>query len=69
VIGKDQTPALPIIESLNVLEDISFLVFIGSVVPMIGEFTLERPEEALLTGVVPAVPSLRYIGGDAVSGE
>ena len=62
-------PALPIIEDLNVLEDIPCRVFTGDVVPRVHEFTLERPEEALHTGVVPAVPSPRHAGGDAVSGE
>ena len=57
-------PALPIIEHLNVLEDIPFRVVTGGVVPMVHEFTLERPEEALHTGVVPAVPSPRARKGD-----
>ena len=62
-------PALLIIEHLNVLEDIPFRVFTGGVVPMVHELALERPEEALHTGVVPAVPLPRHAGGDAVSGE
>ena len=62
-------PALPIVESSNVIEDISFLVLTGRVVPRVDEFTLERPEETLNTGVITAVPSFRYLGGNAVSGE
>ena len=62
-------PARPMIEHLTVLEDIPFGVFTGGGVPMVHELTLERPEEALHTGVVPAVPSPRHAGGDAVSGE
>ena len=61
--------ALPIVESRNVIEDMSFVVLTGRVVPMVDEFTLERPEETLNTGVVTAAPSLRHVSGNAVSGE
>ena len=36
---------------------------------MVNEFTLERSEETFNTGVVTAAPSLRHVGGNAVSGE
>ena len=45
--------AFPIIEHLNVLEDVLLRVSTGCVMPMVYEFTLECPEEALDTGVVP----------------
>ena len=61
-------PALPIVESRNVFEDISFPVLTGSVVPMVDEFMLECSEETLNTGVVTAAPLLRHVGDNAVSG-
>ena len=48
--------ALPIIEHLDVLEDVLCRFFTGRVVPMVHELALECPEEAFDTGVVPAVP-------------
>ena len=62
-------PALPNYKHLNVLEDVLCRVFTSGVVPMVHEFTLERHEEALLTGVVPAVLSSRHARSDAVGGE
>jgi hypothetical protein len=50
-------PALPIVESRNVIEDISFPVLTDCVVPLIDEFTLERSEETLNTGVAQQLPS------------
>ena len=44
-------------------------VFTSRVVPMVNELTLERSEETFYTGVVTAAPSLRHVGGNAVSGE
>jgi hypothetical protein len=61
--------ALPIVESRNVIEDMSFLILTGRVVPMVDEFTVERPEETLNTGVVTVAPSLRHVCGNAMSGE
>ena len=51
-------PALPIREHLKVLDDIPFRVVASCIVPRGHTFTLERPEEALHPGVVPAVPCL-----------
>ena len=56
-------------QSRNVIEDISFPVLTGCVVPMVDEFMLECSEETLNTGVVTAAPSLRHIGDNDVSGE
>ena len=61
--------ALPIIEHLNVLEDVLFRVFTGRVMPLVHELVLECPEEALDTGVVPAVAGAAHAGGDAVLAE
>ena len=61
--------ALPIIEHLNVLEDVLCRVFTGCVVPMVYELALECPEEAFDTGVVPAVACATHAGGDAVLAE
>ena len=36
---------------------------------MLDEFMLEHPEETHNTGVVTTAPSLRHVGGNAVSGE
>ena len=62
-------PALPIVESRNVIEDISIPVLTGCVVPMVDEFMLECSKETLNTGVVTAAPSLRHVGDNDVSGE
>ena len=62
-------PTLPIIEHLNVFEDILCRVFTGRVVQMVYEFALECPEEALDTGIVPAVASAAHAGNDAVGGK
>ena len=62
-------PALPIVALRNVIEDISFPVLTGYIVPMVDEFMLECSEETFNTGVVTAAPSLRHVDGNAVSGE
>ena len=62
-------PALPIVAPRNVIEDISFPVLTGCVVPMVDEFMLECSEETFNTGVVTAAPSLRHAGDNAMSGE
>ena len=62
-------PARPIREHLTVLDDLPFRVVAGRVVPRGHVFTLERPEEALHPGVVPAITVAAHTGGDAVSGE
>ena len=62
-------PARPIRDHLTVLDDLPFRIVAGSVVPGGHAFTLERPEEALHPGVVPAITVAAHTGGDAVSGQ
>ncbi len=62
-------PTLPIIEHLNVLKDILPGLVTGSIVPMVHELTLERPEEAFDAGVVPAVAFAAHTGDEAVPME
>ena len=59
----------PIVEHLDVLEDVLCRFLTGRVVPMVHELALECPEEAFDTGVVPAVAGAAHAGGHAVSGE
>ena len=59
-------PALPIIEYLDVFEDVLGRLFAGRVAPMVHELALEGPEEALGTGVVPAVAFTAHAGDEAV---
>ena len=61
--------ALPVIELLNVLEDVLSRVFTGRVVPMVHELARKCPEEAFDTGIVPAVDLSAHAGGDAVLAE
>ena len=58
--------ASPIIEHLNVFEDVLCRLFTGRVASMIHELTLECPEEAFDTGVVPAVAVATHAGDEAV---
>jgi hypothetical protein len=37
--------------------------------PMVHELAIQRPEEALHTGVVPTVACVAYAGRDAMRGE
>ena len=57
--------ASPIIEHLNVLEDILSRGVTCFVVPMLHELALECPEEAFDTGIVPAVAGAAHAGSDA----
>ena len=59
-------PARPVIEHLDVLEDILPCGVTNRVVPMVHELTLECPEEAFNPGVVPAVAVATHAGDEAV---
>ena len=59
----------PIIEHLDLLKDVLCRLFARAVLAMVDELALERPEEALDTRVVPAVPPSRHSVGHAVRGE
>lgn len=58
--------SLPIVEHLNVFEDILRGFVTGRVLPMIDQFTLEYSEETLDAGVVPAVAFMAHAGDEAV---
>ena len=57
---------LPIVEHLDVFEDILLGFVSCGIVPMVHEFTFERPEEAFDAGVVPAVAFAAHAGRDAM---
>src|SRR2546426_10649931 len=62
-------PSLPVVEDLQVLEDGAGGVRVRRPVRLVREFDLERREEALRDGVVPAVPAPAHAHDDAVSVE
>ncbi len=55
-------PSRSIIKHFDVLKDILLGFVAGGVVPMIDQLTLERPEETLDAGIVPAVPLAAHAG-------
>jgi hypothetical protein len=65
--GRVTTP--PIVEHLDVLDDVLFCFVPSCVEPMVHELALECPENALDTGIVPAVACAAHAGGDAVLAE
>ncbi len=69
VIAEGRVPTPPIVESLDVLEDVRCRFFTGRVVPMVHALARECPEETFDTGVVPAVACAAHAGGDAVLAE
>ncbi len=66
VIAERRVAPLPIIEHLNVFEDILSRFVSGGVVPMIYQLTLEGPEEAFDTGIVPAIAFATHAGNETV---
>jgi hypothetical protein len=61
--------AQPIVEQLDVHEDVLFHFFKRAVLAMGGQLALERAEEIFDAGVVTTVPPARYAHQDAVGGE
>ena len=61
--------ASPIIEHLNVFEDILSRGFTCFVAPMVHELAREYPEEAFGTGIIPAVARAAHAGGEAMLAE
>ena len=59
-------PSLPIVEHLDVFEDILHGFVSCGVVPMIDEFALECSEKAFDAGVVPTVPLAAHAGMEPV---
>lgn len=55
--------ALSIIEPLNVFQDVLCRFAPRYVPPLIHELSLQCPEEALRTSVIPAVPFAAHAGG------
>ncbi len=69
VIPDGRVPALPIIEHLDVFKELLLGFVSGGVVPMIDQLTLERSEETLDAGVVPAVAVTAHAGDEAIPCE
>ncbi len=65
--GSSEAP--PIIEHLDIFEDVLCRVFTGRVVSMIHELPLEDPAKAFDTSIVPAVACAAHAGDHAVDGE
>ena len=53
---------LPIVEHLDVLEDILCRFVPSGVAPMVHELALESPEEAFDAGVVPTITFAAHAG-------
>ena len=68
IVAECGVTAQPIVEHLDVLEDVLFRVFARAVLLMVDQLALERAEETFDVGVVPAVPSARHAHHDAVGG-
>lgn len=66
VIPEGRVPSLPIVDHLDVCKDILRGFVSGGVVPMIDQLTLERPEETLEVGGVPAVAFATHAGDEAI---
>ena len=62
-------PTRPIVDHLDVFEDVLFCFRSYGVVPMAHEFPLQCSEEALDTGVIPAIAAAAHAGHDAMHGE
>ena len=69
IVAECGVPAQPIVEHLDVLEDILFGVVPRSILAMVDELTLERAEEAFGTGVVSAMAPARQADRNAVAGK
>jgi hypothetical protein len=61
--------SLPIVEHLDVFEDVLLGFLSCGVVPMLDELALECSEETLDTGVVPTVPFAAHAGTETVLSE
>lgn len=69
VIAESRVTAMPIIEHLDVFEDVLCRLFTGCVASMIAELALEGSEKAFDTGVVPTVPLAAHAGTETVRTE
>ena len=68
-IAQGRVQATGIVEALDVLEQIAPGLVAGSVDPVVDPLGLQRVEEALHRGVVPAVALAAHGGGDPLSGQ
>jgi len=59
-------PAFPIVEHLDVFKDVLCCLVTSRLVPTVHELTLECPEEAFDTGIVPAVACAAHARDEAV---
>lgn len=62
-------PTRPIVDHLDVFEDVLFRFRSYGIVPMVHEFPLQSSEEALNTGAIPAIAAAAHAGHDAMRGE
>ena len=69
VIAEGRVPTRPIVEHFDVFEDVLFSFSPCGIVPMVHELPLQCSEEALDTGVVPAIAGAAHARRDAVCGE
>ena len=63
---KGRASSLPIVEHLDVFEDVLRRFIPCGAVPMIDELALERSEETFDAGVVPAVALAAHAGDETV---
>jgi len=66
VLVKGRVSALPMIEHLDVFEDVLRRFVARGVVPMIDQLTVECPKETFDAGVVPAGACAAHAGDEAV---
>ena len=69
VVAEGGVTSQPIVEHLDVFEDVLCGLFARPVPAMIHEFALQGAEEALDTGIVSTSAGGAHAGGDAVGGE
>ncbi len=69
VIVEGRVSTRPIVEHLDVFEDVLFRFRSYGIVPMVHKFPLQCSEEALDTGVVSAIAGAAHAGRDAIHGE
>ena len=66
MIAESRVPSLPIIEHLDIFEDVLLGFVSCGVAPMIDPLTLKRPEETFDTRVVPAIAFATHAGAEAI---
>ncbi len=69
MIAERGMPTLPIVEHLDVFEDVSRGFVSGGIVPLIDQLALECPKETFDAGVVPTVTLATHTGDEAMLRE